>query len=197
VKKPRSDSKLASLTDAQRNTLRDWLAGIHGQASYDEIAARVREQFGLSTSTTALCNYYQLHVMPWELARARGVADDFAKLADGNFNEATRKRVQQLAFEVAAAPRPDIDALSALSKILGDTAKLKLQEQKLSQDARRVRLLETKAAQAAMEQAKKIRAIASDPALDATRKTERVRKLLFGERPGDFAPVTEKGAEQS
>jgi len=148
VKKPRSDSKLANLSKAQRDTLREWIAGVQGQASYKEIAGRVREEFGVKTSPAALCNYYQIHVMPLEFARARDVADEFAKLADGNFDEATRKRVQQLAFEIATSPRPDIDALSALSKILGDTAKLKLQEQKLTNDDRRIKLLEKKAAQA-------------------------------------------------
>ena len=146
MRKPRSDSLSAKLTEPQRNQLREWL-GVDG-IKYDEAVDRVRDEFGVKTSATALCEHYQSVVMPWKYARARDVAADFDKLADGKFDDATRKRIAQLAFEIASSPRPDIDALSALSKILGDTAKLKLQQQKLTNDSRRVALLEKKAAQA-------------------------------------------------
>ena len=146
MRKPRSDSKLRTLPPSQLLKLREWL-GVESLA-YDEVITRVRDEFGVSTSRAALSEFYSADVVPWKYARAHGVADDFAKLADGKFDEATRKRVQQLAFEIATSPHPDIEALSALSKILGDTAKLKLQEQKLTHEARRIAVIEKKAAQA-------------------------------------------------
>lgn len=51
------------------------------------------------------------------------------------------------------------------------------------------------AAQAVIEHAKEIRSVMADAKLDGPAKTERVRKILFGEKPADFKPVTDKGAQ--
>jgi hypothetical protein len=59
---------------------------------------------------------------------------------------------------------------------------------------RRLELQQFDAASAAIKRAKEIRAIVADKKLDGPQKTERVRKLLFGEQPADFKPVTGTGA---
>jgi hypothetical protein len=151
--------------------VREWL-GVES-LSYDDAIERVRDEFGVKTSRAALSEFYTADVVPWKYARAHGVAGDFAKLAEGKFDEATRKRVQQLAFEIATSPHPDIEALSALSKILGDTTKLKLQQQKLSHDARRIELLEKKAAQA-----DKAEGVLKDAALTDEQRTQRMRQIF-------------------
>jgi hypothetical protein len=58
----------------------------------------------------------------------------------------------------------------------------------------RLNLQQFDAAQAAITHAREIRAITADQKLDDGQKTERVRKILFGAQPADFAPVPAGGA---
>jgi hypothetical protein len=171
VRKPRSDSKLRTLPTAQLNKLREWL-GVEGM-SYDDAIKNVREEFGVKTSRAALSEFYTAEVVPWKYARANGLAQNFASLAGGEINEATRKSVEQLAFEIATSPRPDLDALSTLCKILDDSAKRKQAGQKLSHDARRIALLERKAAQA--DQAE---GVLKDNGLTDEQRTQRMRQIF-------------------
>lgn len=60
---------------------------------------------------------------------------------------------------------------------------------------RRLELQQFDAAQAAIQHAKEIRAVVSDKKLDGPAKTERVRRILFGEQPKDFRPVEGSAAE--
>ncbi|MBI3885916.1 MAG: hypothetical protein HY302_09345 [Opitutae bacterium] len=60
---------------------------------------------------------------------------------------------------------------------------------------RRLELVQFDAAKAVLEHAKEVRLVIADKNLDGPAKTERVRKLLFGEKPADFKPVTGTGAK--
>jgi len=59
----------------------------------------------------------------------------------------------------------------------------------------RMELQQFDAAQAVLAHAKEIRLVIADKNLDGPAKTERVRKLLFGEKPADFKPITATGAQ--
>lgn len=60
---------------------------------------------------------------------------------------------------------------------------------------KRLELQQFDAAQAAIRHAKEIRTVCADKRLDDTQKTQRVRKILFGDQPADFAPVETRGAQ--
>ena len=59
---------------------------------------------------------------------------------------------------------------------------------------RRLELQQFDAVAAAIKHAKEIRAVIGDKKLDDGQKTERVRKILFGEKPADWTPITTTGA---
>lgn len=86
--------------------------------------------------------------MPWKYARARGLADELAKMSDANFDPVVTKRLQQLLFEMSVSNRVDLRSIKTLAKIVGDSHKLTLAQSRLDLDKRKVKILEAKAAQA-------------------------------------------------
>lgn len=145
-RKPRSDSKLDALSEEQQAQLAEWLAVEN--LSYAAAKEKVREEFGVSTSVAALQSFYSRFAAPWKYARSKEAADSFAELMAGNYDEATIKAAKQLAFDSLSSPTPDLKAAKTLLKIVGDSAKLKISQDKLTLDGRKVALLEKKAAQA-------------------------------------------------
>lgn len=129
-KKPRGDSKLDALNGQQQALLAEWLT--IENVTYAQAQKRVAEQFGITTTRSALCSFYSRFAAPWKFARAAGEADQFAELMEGKFDEATIKRTKQLAFEALTSPQPDIKAAKALLKIVGDSAKIELQKKTLT-----------------------------------------------------------------
>jgi hypothetical protein len=172
-RKPRSDSKLDALSEEQHVTLAEWLT--IENVSYADAKARVLDQFGVSTSVAALQSFFSRFAAPWKYARAAGEADSFADLMEGKFDAATIKKAKQLAFDAMSGPRPDLKAAKALLKIVGDSAKLSLAQEKLSLDARKVKILEAKAAQA--DAAK---AVTSDESLTPEQQLLRYRQIFGG-----------------
>ncbi len=102
-------------------------------------------------------------------------------------------QVVKVALQLRASleQRKDRDRLDRdLERKLADS------EAKRSGDAQRLRLLEEKfelaqldAAAAVITHAKELKAVTADTKLDAKEKTERVRQILFGDRPTDWQPV--------
>lgn len=73
--------------------------------------------------------------------------------------------------------------------------KLDDSETKRAATEQRMDLQQFDAATAVLAHAEEIKLIIADKSLDAGARTERVRKILFGEKPADFKPVTDKGAQ--
>lgn len=146
TRKPRGDSKLDALLPEQQERLAEWLT--IENLTYAEAKERVQAEFGVSTTPSALQGFYSRFAAPWKYARARGEAESFAALLEGKFDEASKKKVQQLAFEALNSPSPDTKAAKTFFKILGDTAKVEIARDRVTLDARKVKLLEQKAAQA-------------------------------------------------
>ena len=172
-RKIRSDAKLFGLSEEQQEKLASWLT-IENK-SYDDVRTLVACEFGVKTSVGALHAFYTSFAAPWKYARAAGEADTWAELMEGRFDAATIKRAKQLAFESMSGPTPDLKSAKALLKIVGDSAKIDLQQQKLGLDARKVALLEAKAALA--DQAK---AVTDNTELTAEQKLERYRQIFGG-----------------
>lgn len=174
AKKARSDAgiKGAQLSAEQKEALATWL--IDENMSYKDARARLAEQCGVFVkSDSTVSDFYHSFALPWKYARSKGVADEFEKLAEGKFEEAALKRMKQLFFETASAPGADLKSLKTFAKILGDSHKLTLNQQRLELDKRKVRILEAKAAMA--DEASKI---ANDKSLSEEEQGARMRALF-------------------
>lgn len=175
--KPRSDSTLDSLTPVQKERLREWL--VDENLSYQDARERLYQDFNVRTSLGALSRFYATRCFALRSSEAKDFAEQVVKdlTADGaQFDEATIALVKQKAFERAYARDGNLEDLALLAKIIGDSAKVNLAQQKLSLDARRVKLLEAKAAQA--DQAKNVTA---DAALTPEQRDAKLKEI-FGLR---------------
>ncbi len=174
MRKPRSDSVIESLPAAQREQVSAWLS--EQNLSYSEVVAKLADAFGVRTSVGALQTWFTRIERPRQYASAKGAADEFAGLMEGNFDEANIRLAKQLAFEFLSSPSPSIGAAKALLKIVGDSAKLKLAQEKVGLDARKVAILEARARQAdAAEE------VTANVKLTPEQKTARIREI-FGLR---------------
>ena len=172
--KPRSDNKLASLPPKQKAQLRTWL--LDENKSYDEARDLLRQRFEVHTSTGALSKFYRGQCFELRASEAQQFAEEAVKAGRATvaqLDEATELIIRQRAFEAAYARNGDLDALSILSKILGDRRKLELKERDVALTERRIKLLEQKAAQA--DAAK---AIATDKNLTEEEQGARLRSLF-------------------
>lgn len=86
-------------------------------------------------------------------------------------------------------------ALLTISRLRsGNQASAKLRSD-LRAAEQKLTLQQFDAATAVLEHAKEIKLVMADTKLDAKAKTERVRGILFGAKPADFRPVTDKGEQ--
>jgi len=134
-RKPNSNAKLRNLPPEQKTALTDWL--VDEGISYAEAKDRLKEEFGISTSTGALSNFWDKECFTLKFRRARTVAEELVGVmreSDDSFDEATLKAIGQRAFNLAVAQDADVDDLAALTKIMGDSARLKLAQKKLELD---------------------------------------------------------------
>lgn len=99
MSKTRSDSKLAPHEDFIFMRLVD------DNESYQTVAEALHQSFGVSTSASALSQYYAKHAWRWRADRAAQQADAIkaALLKDGqNFDAAKAAAIAQREFELAA-----------------------------------------------------------------------------------------------
>ncbi|MBT64665.1 MAG: hypothetical protein CML13_15820 [Puniceicoccaceae bacterium] len=110
---------------------------------YADAVEWIEETFELETSVGALVNFYRKHCTGFKAKRnreyAREIRDMFEKDPEINFSELTLQQIEQRAFEEAYAKDADIKDLQALSSILGDSARLKLQQRRLELDVNKWR----------------------------------------------------------
>lgn len=174
MRKPRSDSVIEGLPPAQREQVSTWLSAEN--RSYAETVKLIGAEFGVRTSVGALQAWFSQVERPRQYAQAKGLADNFATLLEGKFDDANIKLAKQLAFEELSRPDRSVSTAKALLKIVGDSAKLQLAKQKVDLDARKVALLELKAAQAAQAEA-----VTKNGELTPEQKNARMREI-FGIR---------------
>jgi hypothetical protein len=107
------------------------------------------------------------------------------------------------AIKLSLKVNDDLDKAGSIS--LGDQNKYSLlisrlragdqRGQMVEMLKKRLELQQFDAVQAAIKHAKEIRTVIGDKKLDEGEKTERIRKILFGERPADWKPITTTGAQ--
>lgn len=170
-KKPRGDSKLDRLPEDQKEQLCAWLTVEN--LTYREARTRCAEQFCCFTTEHALSQFFRSVALPWKYAQAKGEADAFAQLMEGNFDAASIKVAKQLAFEAMTSPQPNIEAAKSLLKMVGDSAKVDLARERLSLDARKVKLLEAKAAQADAAEG-----VTRDPTLTPELREQKLKEIF-------------------
>jgi hypothetical protein len=174
MSKPRSDSKLAALNPQQRAQLRTWL--VEENKSYEDVQKLLRDDFNVRVGLSAISRFYATDCFALRSSEAKEFAEQVAaELASSgeSFDAATMALVKQKAFERAYAKNGNLKELTALAKIIGDSAKrdLKKFDQRLAE--RRVILLEKKA-----EQADKAKAITGDETLTDEQKAAAMRSLF-------------------
>jgi hypothetical protein len=138
-RKTRSDSKLDALPKARVAELRD---GLLGGWRYDDARAWLQSECKLSCSLGAFTAFYKRHCAPIlrdrrQLAALK--AETITAGAGTDWDAASMERLRQMVFEFMADPNADIEATERMFKLL-----LKSRDQEM--DARRLRLLEAKAA---------------------------------------------------
>jgi hypothetical protein len=141
-KKPRSDSKLDSLPERQFIELRD---GLLAGWKYAQARNWLLEDCGVQSSLAALSAFYTRHCKPVIREQRQLLALKAEAILEGadtsQFDVAAMHKLKEMAFEMMLTGDAKPDTIEKLMKLV-----LKAQSQ--DHDARRLKLLEDKAAEA-------------------------------------------------
>lgn len=137
-KKLRADSRLNALSEEEMGQLNALLGGgdITLAEGVEWLAAR-----GVKLSAQALSDYYRLHVLPQRHERMRMVATALNKVPDEEVTDASHRAVAQRVFDLATDPQADPEMLCEFYKLL-------IKAESVEQSARKLALLEARAAAA-------------------------------------------------
>ncbi len=145
AKKPRSDSKLASLPGAQRAALIEWL--VEDNCTYAQAKAKLAEEFAVKTSAGALSAFYKKFCWSAVFEKSRQAAESLEGLEDsGLFTAGASKAIKQKIFEIGVDKDLSISDLKVVANIIGESAKLEIKRKELALAERRQKLAEEKAA---------------------------------------------------
>lgn len=164
------------------------------------------EEFGIDVSLMAARSFKQTAFQDYldELKAKREMAESVAELAKNGvgLSDGAASVFAQKVFDAALQVDPADIGGKAANNISLAIARLRSGDQRAQYLEAKIREIETKldlqqfdAAQSAIEHAKAIRSVMADKSLDGPAKTERVRQILFGQKPADFKPVTDKGEQ--
>lgn len=177
----RSDNKLGSLAEADRETIGGWLRSGLPRA---KVAAMVEDAHGFRPSASMLSRFWAEHVVPGILLRrvdavktATAVRDAIAE-SPGAFDEATAALLEQRAFDIAAQSELTTPEVVQLFKLLLDQRRIAVTEADSTLARQK---FEFNAAEAVLEHADELLAIKGDRGLDNDARVDRVRQLVFGE----------------
>lgn len=138
MRKLNSSSTFAKLTPEARGEVDAMLLDGKG---YNDVLAYLKKH-GLKCSRTSVSDYYQVHVLPEHWARKQKIARELAALKGGeDMTTAALNAVRQKVMDLATQPGADAKLVKMLFSLV-------LQAQAQELDARRVSLLEKRAAAA-------------------------------------------------
>lgn len=160
--KLRSDSTMSRLTPDQLAEVDDMLISGAGYADVRKYLSII----GVTCSQTAIAEYYHTHVLPRQWARRQGLAAQLAAMPGEGLDEATLSAVKQAALDLALTPGSDPRMIRTLYDLV-------IRAQALDHDARKLALLETKAA--AADAAKDA---INDTALTTEEKAARIQEIF-------------------
>lgn len=118
-----------------------------------------------------------------------------ADAASVRLSETVFDKLMDVGAERLTAEERDIYS-KIIARARGGDQRAKYLDVKVRELVQKIELQQFDAVQAAIKHAKEIRSVLADRKLDDGAKTERVRKILFGERPADWKPVTSTGVQE-
>jgi hypothetical protein len=172
MNKPRHDCLFARLrTNARRDAVFSW---IHEECmTYAEVAARIKEEFGLETNAPVLEAMNRRRGFEWRLRDSVRRAHEEASLLPEDHDERRKKALAQREFE-AVLQNLSFKEIMIAQRLEMDREKLKLQQEMEPRKAelarRRVDLLEGKLSAAKETEA--------SPTLTPAEKQERIRQIF-------------------
>ncbi len=171
--KPRSDSKLKTLPAADRKKIAAWLE----TDSQKIVLARIKKNFGISSSPASLTDFYQWFHLTANLQEAASFADrlkaDLKEIPGLDLDAKQLTKAGQVAFELQAMKTQNAKLFIGLRKVRQKEDELMFERQRFEFDA----------AKAALKELPALKLIASDKALSDDDKLSAARKKLFGEVP--------------
>jgi len=170
-RKRRADAFEKRLTEEQFVELRD---GLLGQWTYTSALQWLADECGVSSSLAALSGFWEHYCAPVLKERRQMAvlkAEEITRAAESDgvdFGAAGMERLRQLTFEFLLQDGADVD-----SKAVARLMKIVLADKALGHDARKLAILEKKAA--ALEEAEKI---VTDATTTDSEKAVKVRELF-------------------
>ncbi len=189
------NTKLASLSPAQKDELASWL--LDENLSYRDTAERFGKTFGFPVCIGTIMNFWHKECVPRKLLRSAEVARSLQTVATSlqeDWQGVNAQLLGQRIFETLAGPEVDLKAVSALGTVLEKVKTRALHEKSLAarlaaekrRDKQRERQLafarekfEFDAVAAVLKQSGRVKKISTDPALSSDEKREQLRRLLF------------------
>lgn len=191
-----------SLTPEQLHEFFKRCAQLRGSKLKDIQA--LAEEFGIDVSLMAARSFRKGAFADYlsELKAKREMAENVSEVAKSGLSltDAAASVLAQKLFDRLLnsdeLSDDESDQLSlALSRLrLGDQ-RSKLLDARLREIEQKLEMQQFDAAQAVLKHAKEIRSIMADTKANGAERAERVRRILFGEQPKDFAPVATKGEQ--
>jgi hypothetical protein len=141
-----------------------------------------------------------------ELQSAAQLANDVATIAQNGIGMAdgAATAFAKSVFTAAREIKPEEigskkanNVSLAISRLKAGDDRAKFLETRIREIEQKLELQQFDAAAAVIEHAKEIKLVIADKSLDGPARNERVRKILFGEKPADFRPITTKGEQAS
>ena len=170
IKKPRADSKLKNLPEADQEAL--WLLMHPADAetkawTLDAVAVHVQDTHRISVALSTLSEWHAWYALKrrMEMAAQRANQTSIELAKNSDLTPEDIERVAQTVFTAEALQHQDVGAYVQL-------AKLRLASRSLDHDARRLAVLEAKAAQ--VDQAKDV----LQTKLSPEEQTRRLREIL-------------------
>lgn len=136
-RKLRPDSTFARISPDVKDAVDELLLSGGSYRAAQELLA----EYSVSLSLASIGDYYTTHLLPVKWARQSKSAAVLDQLDAGDVDAATHMAVKQRVFELASSPTPDAKQINTLYGLV-------LKAESLAQADRKIKMLETKAAQA-------------------------------------------------
>lgn len=147
-RKPQGNSVLEAMTLAQKERLAGWLLGEN--LGYTVVRERLREEFGVATSRTALCRYFQRWLAP--RLEAAHAGDERAETVEAwrgvdakGLEEATIAQGRYLAFDAITRREPDLQTAERSLELVNQLELRRIEQERLALEERRMELAERRA----------------------------------------------------
>lgn len=157
---PRLDSKIGSLAPDLRDEVDEMLLSGESYAKVKQFL----EQYGVSISQTSISQYWTIHLQPAKWERQARTAAALDKIEDDALDTATLLAIKNQVYDLSTKSKFNVKDVKILFDLL-------LKAEKLSQDSRKLKLLEQKAAQADAAKATLEN--------DAMTEEEKIRQIRF------------------